>query len=69
MDPICLHDLPPRSDVGEYYAAGRENVAFVLDILDALRGESDVIGDANAARFWAGISDAIRAFAIANLLE
>ena len=37
--------------------------------MDLIRGETDMIGDAYAARFWAGISDAIRAFAIASLLE
>lgn len=56
-------------EVSEYYAASRDNVAFVLDMLEALRGETDIIGDAHAARFWGGISDAIRAFAVSNLLE
>ncbi len=57
------------SDVTQYYSTCRENVAFVLDMLEAMRGETDMIGDANAARFWAGISDAIKAFAVSNLLE
>lgn len=59
----------PNVEVGQYYANCRENVAFVLDMLDAMRGETDLIGDHHAARFWAGISDAIRGFAASNLLE
>ena len=56
-------------DMSQYYANCRDNVTFVLDILDAMRGETDLIGDQHAARFWGGIGDAIRAFAVANLLE
>ena len=56
-------------DMSQYYANCRDNVTFVLDILDAMRGETDIIGDRHAARFWAGIGDAIRAFAVSNLLE
>lgn len=69
MEPLCLRDLPPQSDIGQYYAACRENVAFLLEMLDTLHGETDLIGDAHGARFWAGIGDAIRAFAVTNLLE
>lgn len=57
------------AEVGQYYENCRENVAFVLDMLDAMRGETDLIGDHHAARFWAGISEAIRGFASSNLLE
>lgn len=68
MDLIAPCDAS-IDDVGQYYASCRENVAFVLDMLDAMRGETDLIGDHHAARFWAGISDAIRGFASSNLLD
>lgn len=68
MNPL-LRDSCAGPDVAQYYATCRENVTIVLDILDAMSGETDIIGDQHAARFWAGIGDAIRAFAVSNLLE
>ena len=64
-----MHPEGTHVEVSQYYAACRENVTYLLEILDAMRGETDLVGDQHGARFWGGIGDAIRAFAVANLLE
>ena len=53
---------PPNPETAQYHAACRENVEFVLEMLEAMRIEADLVGDENAARFWAGAINVIAAF-------
>ncbi|MBX3394326.1 MAG: hypothetical protein KF841_03060 [Phycisphaerae bacterium] len=53
---------PPNPEAAQYQAACRENIDFVLEMLEAMRIEADMVGDAEAARFWAGAINVIAAF-------
>lgn len=39
-----------------------ENIALIADMLEAVRDESDLIGDVEIARFAAGVRDTVLAF-------
>ncbi|GMU82428.1 MAG: hypothetical protein AMXMBFR47_22990 [Planctomycetota bacterium] len=53
---------PPNPETAQYQASCRENIEFVLEMLEAMRIEADLVGDENAARFWAGAINVIAAF-------
>lgn len=59
LDQISLSE----SDVAPYRTACRENVAFVIEMLEAMRAEAEIVGDHSSSQFWAGVAGAITAFA------
>ncbi|MCC7291855.1 MAG: hypothetical protein IT449_07330 [Phycisphaerales bacterium] len=61
MDQLPLTD---ETDSGHdpYQTACCDNVAFVMDMLEAMRFEVDLVGDIDSARFWEGIINVTAAF-------
>lgn len=60
-----LYEVHPKNDLAsihQFRATFRENVEIVLDLLDAMRSETALIGDAHGVLFLTGISDALRAY-------
>lgn len=63
---ILPHNLP-CSEMYQFFTTYRENVVLVLDMLEAVRDETRLVGDETAARFWTAISDAVQAFAATHV--
>lgn len=61
MDSLFVN-YPPNPEAAQYQAACRENIDFVLEMLEAMRIEADMVGDGDAARFWSGAINIIAAF-------
>lgn len=61
MDRLLLtNDMKPERD--PYETACCDNVAFVMDMLEAMRFEAELVGDDNSARLWEGLIKVIAAF-------
>lgn len=61
MDNIEL-DLPRLDATDCFQMSLAENIALIAEMLEAVRDESDLIGDVEIARFAAGVRDAVLAF-------
>lgn len=61
MDRLHLTD-ETASDCDQYRIVCRENVEFIVEMLEAMHVEADLVGDVDSARFWEGIINVIAAF-------
>ncbi len=59
-----VNETDPEHD--PYETACSDNVAFVMDMLEAMRFEAELIGDQDSARLWAGLINVIAAFRLRN---
>lgn len=65
MDRLHLtNETDPEHD--PYEMACCDNVAFVMDMLEAMRFEAELIGDGDSARLWEGLINVIAAFRLRN---
>jgi hypothetical protein len=61
-----MYQLPytneTASDCDQYRIVCRENVEFIVEMLEAMHVEADLVGDVDSARFWEGVINVIAAF-------
>lgn len=66
MDQYYSKQGPPPSSIQPYLSAYGENVALVVEMLEAMRVEAELVGDVDSARFWEGVINVIAAFRLRN---